>query len=866
MLIEKSRLAKNRQDLNEVSKALCNLVTTMNSIPKRKYHRNRFVCNEQRMTELHEALRTAQPGPEPREYYGWHAPGDRPGTDPYCHRATSEKQQHIEYIYTQLRKIGNLPKYRPITETDPQFCFKNGVFFPFSKSAPVDHWYECNNQAFFETQFRTKDRVCDRATKFHTPTSAHLMMFQTYRNCLNMALKNGRKEDGIWTIQDPLGLEPWPFLDTPWTGSIGHIIHGQPMITGYPPGEAYPEDQENYDESRNNMAWETWGWNHEKQSMGDEPDLEKKILLRHQNLRSPENVKRFWEVMDDVRVDPDYFIKINDARRRWTGNKQQHLDRDIKKEEEEVRMCVCGGIIHGDNIFGRGYEDGADGGVGGVGITGSGGDAGGVEITGDGGDAGGAGTTEGDGDPGGIETTRGGGDSGGIETTRGGGDAGGAGTTEGDGDPGGIETTRGGGDADGVGINGENGDIGNAGGIEATQNNGDAGGIEATRGAGNADGVGINASEQDKMELCNDYCRPATTGENGNTIPNPDHHSSRPIPIMPTEDAGGDKKENAGRTENTQNKNPGAGQRDFEQQSKQTSMLNGEGEDSEDEEDEENQLILDNLFDSQDDEDDEDDFELQENREEIDEMYAFLDTINTTASEDLIELIHKTTIKHGSSQQSSTQQRRASFESADQDIMSQRENLRLHINSQRPRKPYTKRRRVSSASNTGDDQAAIKRPKTRSSDELWSLVDDFKNAESMSSGEFVAKSHQMSDLFRRRLELRERYPDGSLGQAMNKGESEISHSATENTAQELTDCQLHRLCISWHCELVHQIKKRRQDMRRRELSRTELTSESMLATSLESLIQDMRDIELGSGFQRSGSSYTGSSRRGFVNV
>ena len=65
----------------------------------------------------------------------------------------------------------------------------------------------------------------------------------------------------------------------------------------------------------------------------------------------------------------------------------------------------------------------------------------------------------------------------------------------------------------------------------------------------------------------------------------------------------------------------------------------------------------------------------------------------------------------------------------------------------------------------------------------------------MSSDEFIAKSYQLSYLFRRRLKLRNRYSENSLGQAINKGESKISHFAIENTAQKLTDYQLHHLCI-----------------------------------------------------------------------
>lgn len=107
----------------------------------------------------------------------------------------------------------------------------------------------------------------------------------------------------------------------PWTASIGHIIHGESMIIGYPPGVAYSKDQEDYDEKRNNMAWESWAWNHEKRSIGDEPELLKKMLARHRNLRPAAEVKRFWEIEDSIRVDSDYVAKITDARKQWRGRK-----------------------------------------------------------------------------------------------------------------------------------------------------------------------------------------------------------------------------------------------------------------------------------------------------------------------------------------------------------------------------------------------------------------------------------------------------------------------------------------------------------------------------------------------------------------
>ena len=325
-LTERSRLAESRADLDDVSKAFCNLVTTMNSIPKLKKDRYKWVLSEQQIAKLHDALRTAQPGPQPRQYSGWHAPGDGPGIGRTYHLRTVE-EAHVVYQYTQLYDIRKLPKYQPIIQDDPEFCFKKGVFFPFSASAPVEYWYEHNNQAFFNYQLTTKDRVCDRTTKYHHTTNTSLMMFQTYRNCLDMALKNGKKRDGSWTIQDELGLEPWPLLDMPWTGSIGHIVHGEPMVTGYPPGVAYPENQEDYDEKRNNMAWETWGWNHEKRSMGDEPELLEKMLARHRNLRPAAEVKRFWELGDTIRADPDHVNKITNARKQWRPSEKKHAQR-----------------------------------------------------------------------------------------------------------------------------------------------------------------------------------------------------------------------------------------------------------------------------------------------------------------------------------------------------------------------------------------------------------------------------------------------------------------------------------------------------------------------------------------------------------
>ena len=96
------------------------------------------------------------------------------------------------------------------------------------------------------------------------------------------------------------------------------------MVTGYPPGVAYPENQEDYDEKRNNMAWETWGWNHEKRSMGDELELMEKMLARHRNLRPAAEVQRFWELGDTIQTDPDYIEKITNARKQWRPSEKKH--------------------------------------------------------------------------------------------------------------------------------------------------------------------------------------------------------------------------------------------------------------------------------------------------------------------------------------------------------------------------------------------------------------------------------------------------------------------------------------------------------------------------------------------------------------
>lgn len=69
-LIEKSRLTKNRKNLNEILKKFCILDTIINKILILKKARSKIVLNERQMIEFHNALRTAQPELKLKQYYG----------------------------------------------------------------------------------------------------------------------------------------------------------------------------------------------------------------------------------------------------------------------------------------------------------------------------------------------------------------------------------------------------------------------------------------------------------------------------------------------------------------------------------------------------------------------------------------------------------------------------------------------------------------------------------------------------------------------------------------------------------------------------------------------------------------------------
>ena len=49
--------------------------------------------------------------------------------------------------------------------------------------------------------------------------------------------------------------------------------------------------------------------------MGEEPELLKKMLARHRNLRTAAEVKQFWKLGDIIQANSDYVEKIINARK-----------------------------------------------------------------------------------------------------------------------------------------------------------------------------------------------------------------------------------------------------------------------------------------------------------------------------------------------------------------------------------------------------------------------------------------------------------------------------------------------------------------------------------------------------------------------
>ena len=154
----------------------------------------------------------------------------------------------------------------------------------------------------------------------------------TLRNYLEMAHK---LDDGTWVVRDAVGNEFWPFVNTPLSASIGHRRHGQPLTTGYPQGIEYPQvqDQIDFEASQCNIVYETWPWNCEKFNFAGS-DLEEKLLVRHQNLRSDVELSQFWEMSPNIITHDAEIPAITAARKQ----KRALLNtRKITKKDADTR-------------------------------------------------------------------------------------------------------------------------------------------------------------------------------------------------------------------------------------------------------------------------------------------------------------------------------------------------------------------------------------------------------------------------------------------------------------------------------------------------------------------------------------------------
>ena len=166
--------------------------------------------------------------------------------------------------------------------------------------------------------------------------------------------------------------------------------------------------------------------------------------------------------------------------------------------------------------------------------------------------------------------------------------------------------------------------------------------------------------------------------------------------------------------------------------------------------------------------DDESDSSLDEGQE-IDSIYIGLETIRTIASTELVKAIRDPGPKQ---QQQSSKRRRASTNSTD-----------------KVPKRQTKR--------------------SKPDVDIWSLFDDFRNAEQLTNADFVTKADQLRNIFNREWDLRDRYPDHSLDRAEKEYEKfRPNWYLAHRPYRTLTDRQFREFYSFWDGEIERLIKLR----------------------------------------------------------
>lgn len=105
--------------------------------------------------------------------------------------------------------------------------------------------------------------------------------------------------------------------------------------------------------------------------------------------------------------------------------------------------------------------------------------------------------------------------------------------------------------------------------------------------------------------------------------------------------------------------------------------------------------------------------------------------------------------------------------------------------------------------------------KITSNEDPWSLLEDLRNGERLSSADFCARVEKFQYLFDREWNLRERHLDGTLKRAFTeKREKQIGYSTLKRCNRILTDYEFYHLWMCWWERLEPQFELRRYQRRR----------------------------------------------------
>ena len=141
-------------------------------------------------------------------------------------------------------------------------------------------------------------RFCNRRFVAMTTINPNLLIQVALRRYLDgtILLKETHPihNGPTFVFKDASGFKVWPWRSTPLKLSFGHVVHGQEMTTGYPPGLAYPTNQStDFDNIQYNITLESWAWNCVKYCHKISDTI---LLERFDNIRTDLAVRVYWEL------------------------------------------------------------------------------------------------------------------------------------------------------------------------------------------------------------------------------------------------------------------------------------------------------------------------------------------------------------------------------------------------------------------------------------------------------------------------------------------------------------------------------------------------------------------------------------------